>query len=87
MTFFTRLMEAEGTSTGPRTSHETLMSSHPATYERIRDVERLIAATGVTTGRTEQERFDDIRSHLRLGYRGKWKTGAMVAIRHRARRG
>ncbi len=69
VTFFTRLMHAEGGSSSYRTSYEVLMSSHPATSERIRDVERLIASTGVTSGRTEQERFDDIRSRLQRGYR------------------
>ncbi len=71
VTFFTRLMQTEGESSSSRTSYESLMSSHPATSERIRDVERLIANTGVTSGRTEQERFDDIRSRLQRGYRGR----------------
>ena len=71
VTFFTRLMQA--TEEGSRqTSYASLMSSHPATSERIRDVERLIAAVGdVPVTRTGNERFDSIRARLLNGYRGR----------------
>ena len=70
VTFFTRLMQATGEGSR-HTSYESLMSSHPATAERIRDVERLIAASGVASGRTEQARFERIRSQLLEGYGGR----------------
>ena len=71
VTFFTRLLQHTGDGSR-QLSYESLMSSHPATSERIRDVERLIAAVGdVRATRTGKERFDSIRAHLLDGYRGR----------------
>ncbi len=66
VTFFTKLLEAES---GRRPGgFEKLMSTHPATPERIRDIEKRITRAGDPGGRLEAERFQRMRSRLERGY-------------------
>ena len=70
VTFFSKLLAMEGG--GSRSSFDTLMSTHPATTERIRDIEKRITRAGDPGGRTEVERFAQMRERLKRGYaRGK----------------
>lgn len=67
VTFFTKLIEAES---GRRPGgFEKLMSTHPATAERIRDIEKRITRAGDPGGRLEAERFQRMRARLERGYR------------------
>ena len=67
ITFFTKLREAEA---GRRPGYfGKLMSTHPATAERIRDIERRITRAGDPGGRLEAERFQRMRARLERGYR------------------
>ena len=68
VTFFTRLLEAE--SGRRRGGFQKLMSTHPATAERIRDVDKRIARAGDPGGRLEAERFQRMRERLERKYRG-----------------
>ena len=52
--FFEKLGALEG---GKRTSVETLFSSHPATEERIRDIEAKIERLGIATGQRNAQRY------------------------------
>ena len=66
VTFFTKLREAEA---GRRPGYfGKLMSTHPATAERIRDIERRITRAGDPGGRLEAERFRRMRARLERGY-------------------
>ena len=67
VTFFTKLLEAES---GRRPGgFEKLMSTHPATAERIRDIEKLITRAGDPGGRLEAGRYQRMRARLERGYR------------------
>ena len=67
ITFFSRLLEAE--SARRPGYFEKLMSTHPATAERIRDIERRITRAGDPDGRLGAERFERMRARLKRGYR------------------
>ena len=68
ITFFTKLREAEA---GRRPGYfGKLMSTHPATAERIRDIERRITRAGDPGGRRGADRFERMRGRLEGGYRG-----------------
>jgi predicted Zn-dependent protease len=54
LTFFEKLQALEGRS---RSGLESLMASHPATEERIKDIEKRIAKAGNPSGKDYQERF------------------------------
>ena len=67
ITFFTKLLEA---GSGRRQGgFEKLMSTHPATAERIRDIEKRITRAGDPGGRLEAGRFQRMRARLERGYR------------------
>jgi len=53
-TFFQKLQRMEG---GKRSEVEKLLATHPATTERIRRIEKMIASVGQPEGKTERERF------------------------------
>ena len=61
-TFFRKLMELEGG--GQPSVFEGLLASHPATAERIADLEKRIARAGDPGGRLEKERYQQMRSRL-----------------------
>ena len=66
VTFFTKLLEAES---GRRPGgFGKLMSTHPATAERIRDIGKRITRAGDPGGRLEAERFQRMRARLERGY-------------------
>ena len=61
-TFFGKLLKLEGD--GHRSTFEGLLASHPATQERIADLEKRIARAGDPGGRLEKERYQQMRSRL-----------------------
>ena len=66
ITFFTKLLEAE--SGRKRGSIQKLLATHPATAERIRDIEKRVTRAGDPGGRLEVERFQQMRARLERGY-------------------
>jgi beta-barrel assembly-enhancing protease len=54
LSFFAKLKKLEG---GKRSDVEKLLSSHPATDERIRDIEARIERYGAEGGKKNRERF------------------------------
>ncbi len=54
LSFFAKLKKLEG---GKRSDVDKLLSSHPATEERIRDIEARIARDGAEGGKKNRERF------------------------------
>ena len=65
ITFFTKLLEAES---GGRRGLRKADVHHPATAERIRDIEKRITRAGDPGGRLEAERFQRMRARLERGY-------------------
>ena len=54
LTFFQKMKKMEGRR---RSELDNLLASHPATEERIRRIEKMIAAAGSPGGRTEAQRY------------------------------
>ncbi|MFH1567627.1 MAG: M48 family metallopeptidase [Gemmatimonadota bacterium] len=65
-TFFRKLLEQEGGH--HRGTFEGLLASHPATGERIADLQKRILQAGDAGGRLEAERYGQARTHLWLYY-------------------
>lgn len=62
VTFFGKLLKLEGGA--HRSTFEGLLASHPATQERIADLEKRIARAGDPGGRLEEDRYQQMRSRV-----------------------
>ena len=62
LTFFEKLKKLEG---GPQQGMEALLSTHPATGERIDRIDRMIERAGNPVGVTRRERFIEATAALR----------------------